>query len=121
MPQALLRLWQPQSSSVCQAFEAYAVAAFKAWDAKVKATVPADQLLIFETGKHGYTQLAAILGVKAPTTPYPHSNSTAEFTFVLFIFRFLALLTVGVPALLACCCLRCCLRRGGAKPQTKRG
>ena len=27
MPHALLRLWQPQFSSVCQAFEAYAVAA----------------------------------------------------------------------------------------------
>ena len=99
--------------------EAYAVAAFKAWDAKVKATVPADQLLIFETGKHGYTELAAFLGVKEPTTPYPHTNSTAEFTFVLFIFRFLALLTVGVPTLLACCCLR--RGRGGAKPKTKRG
>ena len=93
--------------------------AFKAWDAKVKATVPADQLLIFETGKHGYKELAAFLGVKEPTTPYPHTNSTAEFTFVLFIFRFLALLTVGVPALLACCCLR--RGRGGAKPKTKRG
>ena len=57
--------------------------------------------------------------MKEPTTPYPHTNSTAEFTFVLFIFRFLALLTVGVPALLACCCLR--RGRGGAKPKTKRG
>ena len=39
---------------------------------------------------------------------------------LLIIFMVAApLLTVGVPALLACCCLR--RGRGGAKPKTKRG
>ena len=93
--------------------EAYALAAFKAWDAKVRATVPAEQLLVFETGKHGYAELARFLGVKLPDEPYPRTNSSAEFAFVIGIFRFLAVLTVAVPLLFACCVLR--RTRGGGK------
>ena len=63
--------------------ELYAVAAFKAWDAKVRASVPSRQLLVFETGKHGYKELAHFLGVKEPAEPYPRTNSRSEFAAVI--------------------------------------
>ena len=94
--------------------EVYAVAAFKAWDAKVRASVPSHQLLVFETGKHGYKELAHFLGVKEPAEPYPHTNSRSEFFAIIAIFRTLAALTVGVPCALAWCVLR---RGGGGKPK----
>ena len=86
--------------------EAYALQAFKAWDAKVRASVPARQLLVFETGKHGYKELAQFLGVPVPDAPYPRSNSTSEFQFVIGIHRVLALLTLVVPGALVWCALR---------------
>ena len=91
--------------------EAYALKAFKAWDAKVRASVPAHRLLVFETGKHGYKDLARFLGVPVPKTPYPRTNSASEFGFVIGLFRFLAALTVGVPCGLLWCLLR--RSRGG--------
>jgi len=73
----------------------------------VKRTVPSGRLLIFETGKHGYKELSRFLGVKAPDEPYPRSNSTEEFAFVLNIMRVLAVLTIVVPTLFAwCVCVR---------------
>ena len=92
----------------------YAVAAFKAWDAKVRASVPSHQLLVFETGKHGYKELAHFLGVKEPAEPYPRTNSRSEFAAVIAMFRTLAVLTVGVPCALAWCVLR---RGRGGKPK----
>ena len=82
---------------------AYGTAFFDEWNAMVRRTVPSDRLLIFETGKHGYKELSHFLGVKAPKEPYPRSNSTEEFAFVLNIMRVLAVLTVVLPALLARC------------------
>lgn len=95
--------------------ETYAIDAFKAWDAKVRATVPAKQLLVFETGKHGFKELAEFLGVPEPAEPYPRTNSSAEFGAVIGIFRFLAVLTVGVPTALMWCALRRMGRKGKAK------
>ena len=94
--------------------ELYAVAAFKAWDAKVRASVPSRQLLVFETGKHGYKELAHFLGVKEPAEPYPRTNSRSEFAAVIAMFRTLVVLTVGVPCALAWYVLR---RRRGGKPK----
>ena len=102
---------------------AYGTAFFDEWNAMVRRTVPSDRLLVFETGKHGYKELARFLGVKAPDAPYPRSNSTEEFAFVLNIMRALAVLTVALPALLAWCVFVRGKRepRGGgqrAKPKT---
>jgi len=86
---------------------AYGTAFFDEWNAMVKRTVPSGRLLIFETGKHGYKELSRFLGVKAPDEPYPRSNSTEEFAFVLNIMRVLAVLTIVVPTLFAwCVCVR---------------
>ena len=85
-------------------------AAFKAWDAKVRASVPSRQLLVFETGKHGYKELAHFLGVKEPAG----TNSRSEFAAVIALFRTLAALTVGVLCAFAWCVLR---RARGGKPK----
>ena len=45
--------------------EAYAVEAFRTWDAKVKAAVPAHRLLVFETGKHAAAGRAGRRGCSA--------------------------------------------------------
>ena len=94
---------------------AYGVSFFVAWEAHVRRAVPARQLLVFETGKHGYRELARFLGVPAPDAPYPRTNSSADFAFVLVIMRVLAALSVGVPLLVCWCAWR---RRGAEKPKT---
>jgi len=48
------------------------------WIEHVKATVPADKLLIFNV-KQGWAPLCQFLDVPVPTTPMPRVNDTAEF------------------------------------------
>jgi hypothetical protein len=98
---------------VC-ADEAYAVAFFRAWDDRVRRAVPAGQLLEFETGTHGYEELSNFLGLAgrvAPGTPYPRTNSRAEFGLVLNIMRVLSVLSCFVPIALVWGVLRCSRRR----------
>ena len=52
------------------------VAAFEAWAAHVKATVPPEKLLVFES-RDGWEPLCAFLGVPVPTTPFPNVNDGA--------------------------------------------
>ena len=54
------------------------IAAFDRWNADVKATVPKEKLLVFEA-KQGWQPLCDFLGVSVPATPYPETNTTAEF------------------------------------------
>jgi len=78
--------------------------AFDAYHAKVKATVPAHQLLVFEA-KDGWAPLCKFLDVPMPSTPYPRVNDTAEFqAHVVGINRagyVLGTLCLGVPFLLS--------------------
>jgi Sulfotransferase domain len=46
------------------------IAAYRANDAKVSATIPADRLLVF-TPADGWTPLCKFLGVAVPDTPVP--------------------------------------------------
>ncbi len=55
-----------------------AIAAFRKRLADVKATVPADRLLVFDVAQ-GWEPLCAFLGVPVPDTPFPHRNTTTEF------------------------------------------
>ena len=80
---------------------AYGVAFFEDWNALVRRVVPPHQLLVFETGKHGYTELARFLGVEAPRQSYPRTNAAADFAFVLNIMRLLAVLTIAAAAAIA--------------------
>ncbi|MCB0184855.1 MAG: hypothetical protein KDE31_11350 [Caldilineaceae bacterium] len=55
----------------------HAIERFKAWNAEVQATVPADKLLVFEV-KEGWEPLCNFLGVPVPDEPFPHVNDRAE-------------------------------------------
>jgi len=54
------------------------IAAFNAHEAEVKATIPAERLLV-HSAKDGWEPLCAFLGVPVPDTPYPRTNSKEEF------------------------------------------
>lgn len=64
---------------------------FEAWNAKVKAVVPAERLLVFEA-KDGWGPLCKFLGKPEPATPYPNVNDTAQFTKMMLAKRNEALL-----------------------------
>ncbi|KAH8548258.1 hypothetical protein BGW37DRAFT_470233 [Umbelopsis sp. PMI_123] len=46
---------------------------------EVKRTVPADKLLIFETGVDGWEKLCRFLGKEVPDKPWPHLNQRETF------------------------------------------
>ena len=56
----------------------HAVATYEANVAAVKATVPAERLLIHNLGD-GWAPLCAHLGVAVPDQPYPRVNNSSEF------------------------------------------
>ncbi len=53
-------------------------AVFKAHNAKVRATIPPERLLVYEVAQ-GWGPLCEFLGVPVPATPMPKVNSTEEF------------------------------------------
>lgn len=55
-----------------------AMAAVDAWNADVRATAPADRLLIWRTGD-GWEPICEALGLPVPEAPFPHTNTTEEF------------------------------------------
>jgi len=55
------------------------LAAYDAHIEKVKKLIPSNQLLVFETGKSTYADLADFLGVPVPSQTYPKVNSKAEW------------------------------------------
>jgi hypothetical protein len=54
------------------------IAAYRANNAKVRATIPADRLLVF-TPADGWAPLCEFLGVAVPDTPFPKTNARDEF------------------------------------------
>ena len=55
-----------------------AIAAVEAWNADVRATAPADRLLIWQTGD-GWDPICDALGLAVPDAPFPHINTTEQF------------------------------------------
>ncbi|MCB1463531.1 MAG: hypothetical protein KDJ90_14145 [Nitratireductor sp.] len=55
-----------------------AIAAYRANNRKVRETVPADRLLVFNVAE-GWEPLCGFLGVAQPDTPFPHHNVRKEF------------------------------------------
>lgn len=100
---------------VC-ADEEYGVTLFTAWNEHVRRSVPAEKLLEFETGKHGYAELIEFLdlgeGVLPPDAAYPWTNSKQEFEVASTIMRVTAVLTSVVPVAVAWCA---CGRRRAIK------
>ena len=52
--------------------------AFVAHNEAVKATIPADRLLVYEV-KHGWGPLCEFLGTPVPDEPFPRTNDRVEF------------------------------------------
>lgn len=57
---------------------AYAMSVFRAHNEAVQREIPPERLLVYTVGD-GWEPLCRFLGVDVPDTPYPHTNSTAEF------------------------------------------
>ncbi len=58
--------------------EDYAIGVFNRHTEEVKATIAPERLLVYETGT-GWEPICDFMGLPVPDTPYPHSNSTADF------------------------------------------
>jgi hypothetical protein len=54
------------------------MAAFTAHNSAVKATIPADQLLVYQV-RDGWVPLCEFLGVSVPDEPFPRTNDRGEF------------------------------------------
>jgi len=68
---------------------------------RVKATIPADRLLVFEA-KDGWAPLCKFLNVPVPDEPYPRVNDSNEFNSRKGKFETLRYLMIfGLPALLS--------------------
>ena len=57
----------------------HVIACYEAHNQAVIDEVPPKQLLVYEPGQ-GWNPLCDFLGIAIPDKPYPHVNSTAEFT-----------------------------------------
>lgn len=57
-----------------KADKAYAMKRYEDWNAKVKATVPKDRLLVFNV-KQGWAPLCEFLGKPVPDVPFPREDS----------------------------------------------
>ncbi len=57
----------------------HAVRIFEQHIDDVRSSIPDDQLLIFDV-KEGWEPLCAFLGVDVPSLPFPHTNSSTEFS-----------------------------------------
>jgi len=73
---------------------------YEDWNAKIKRIVPKRQLLIFETGKDSYEELASFLKVPIPEEPYPRSNSTRNMKFILLAMRTVAFVSIALAVFL---------------------
>ncbi len=58
------------------------VAAFKRHTEKVKAAIPAKDLLIYDV-REGWDPLCRFLGVAVPETPFPRTNPREEFAAII--------------------------------------
>ena len=56
----------------------HAIGIYEAHIETVKASIPADRLLVFEASG-GWGPLCEFLGVEVPETPFPHVNTTDDF------------------------------------------
>jgi len=71
------------------------IRAYEAWNAKVKALVPPERLLVFEA-KDGWAPLCKFLQLPEPLTPYPNVNDTESFKKKMLVSRNQVLLQNGL-------------------------
>ena len=60
----------------------YMLARYRRHNAEVKATIPADRLLVYDAAD-GWAPLCEFLGVAVPDAPFPRVNSTDEFNAMI--------------------------------------
>ncbi len=70
---------------------------FEEHTARVRATVPAERLLVFDV-REGWPPLCRFLGVAIPDTPFPNVNDRASMLRALAVLRFV---TRAIPWLAA--------------------
>ncbi|MEV3936938.1 sulfotransferase family protein [Glycomyces sp. NPDC049804] len=71
-------LWTKTFGDADRSEPATVKAAYDRYHERVRATIPAERLVEFETGA-GWEPLCTALGLPIPETPFPHLNSTADF------------------------------------------
>lgn len=64
----------------------YMKSRFNAWTEEVKATIPADRLLVYEV-RQGWEPLCGFLGVPVPDRPFPRTNDGDSFQARLSLRR----------------------------------
>ncbi|MCT8328878.1 sulfotransferase family protein [Albidovulum sediminis] len=62
--------------------KASAIAAYRAHNARVRATIPAGRLLVMDV-RQGWGPLCDFLGTDVPDAPFPRTNARAEFRDVV--------------------------------------
>ena len=91
---------------------------FEKHNAHVKDLIPENQLLVFETGKNTYEDLATFLDVATPTSSYPHNNSIEEFYKIKMGMSIVAVVVCFVGLLFVFFLVRMIMKRLAA---TKKG
>jgi Sulfotransferase domain len=92
-------IWQ-RSHKGTMAHKEAAIAYYKQHIEIVKATVPANKLLIFSVD-HGWEPLCKFLGVDIPSTAFPNVNDKAEIKKTIADFTKGAYIILGIGILLA--------------------
>ena len=80
--------------------KAKAIQRFEAHTEQVKATIPADRLLVFQA-TDGWGPLCKFLDVPVPNKPYPKVNEADDLQARLQKARYAATVVLAVPALAA--------------------
>ena len=69
---------------------------YEDWQNQVVDIIPKDQLLLFQTGKDGYKELANFLNVPVPDEPYPSSNDSKSMRAMHMKLRNAALTAIAI-------------------------
>ena len=78
MMQVGWKLIGPQTMGAIPVPHEAALAAFRRREAEVRATIPADRLLVFDVAE-GWEPLCRFLGVPVPDAPFPRTNDKEGF------------------------------------------
>jgi hypothetical protein len=78
---------------------------YEDWQNQVVDIIPKDQLLLFQTGKDGYKELANFLNVPVPDEPYPSSNDSKSMRAMHMKLRNDALTAIAIVFIFIGMCL----------------
>jgi len=93
-PGDLIRGWRFQADP-----DAFLAAQYEAHNAQVKASVPADQFLVFNV-KEGWAPLCQFLGKVVPDEPFPNVNESAELMTATKVMKSVSYIWLPVVAVI---------------------